>query len=153
MVAAPRAAPQLFQFPMPAPQMAAWGVTQGHTPSGMTQIQPLAEPLPQGPTISRAGGGGEVTGSITGSRGRSDNSLQPVTSPSHAQLTTTCTPSVQGCEAWTLSGALTGSKRRPRKLLTLQMRGTDNSRPRQLLSPQQALSPPWKQLSRWPSCC
>lgn len=78
MVAAPRAAPQLFQFPMPAPQMAAWGVTQGHTPSGMTQIQPLAEPLPQGPTTSRAGG---LVVVATRSQGQSQGQEVAVTIP------------------------------------------------------------------------
>lgn len=37
------------------------GVTQEQTPFGMTQIQSLAEPLPLGPTTSRASGG-EVGG-------------------------------------------------------------------------------------------
>ena len=89
------------------------GVTQGQTPSSVTQIQPLAELLPPGPTTSQANGG-EVRRS--GGHGGNSHGASHFPKP--------CLAGVhhRSPRMWTLS-MTTG------KLLTQQMRGTGNSRP------------------------
>lgn len=114
------------------------GVTQGQTPSGVTQIQPLAELLPPpGPTTPQANGG-EVRRS--GGHGGNSPGVSHLPKPRLAGVHRL------GPRMWTLSMAT-------HKLLTQQMRGTDNSRPWERPTPWQALLPPPKQVSAWPDGC
>lgn len=82
------------------------GVTQGQTPSGVTQIQPLAELLPPGPTTAQVSGG-----EVIGSGGHGSNS------PGASHLPKPCPAGVYhlspGCKVRTLSHALTGSQWQP----------------------------------------
>lgn len=114
------------------------GVTQGQTPSGVTQIQPLAELLSSGPATSPASGG-----EVTGSGGHSSNSpgarqlLKPC-----AQLA--CSTSAPECRAWAWSPALTGSQWQP-PVTDPANEGKRKAPGPGVLAPQQALWSPQKQ--------
>lgn len=125
-------------FPVPGarPLRLKRGVTQKQTPSGMTQIQPLAEPLPPGPTTFQASGG-----EVRGSRDRGGNS--PGASPLPKQCLACDRAHRLSLRMWSTDfvSCRDRQERAIPKLLTQQMRATDNSRPWWLLAPQQAVIP------------
>lgn len=111
-------------------------MTQKQTPSGMTQIQPLAEPLSPGPTTSQA-----RVGEVRGSRGRGGNG------PGASHLPKQCPAGDHAhrlsLRMWSMDfvSCRDRQKTATHKLPTQQTRATDNSRPWWRLAPQQAIIP------------
>lgn len=102
----------------------------------MTQIQPLAEPLPPGPSTSQASGG-----KVRGSRGRGGNS------PGASHLPEQCPAGHHvhqlSLRLWSMDFVSCRDRQETatHKLLTQQMRTIDNSGPWWLLAPQLAVIP------------